>query len=99
MKSITIRISDYSDAYSAISSLNDQIPETTRDSPDFKIIYPVVTACIEDFADKAKKLAKTGTTIHIQKKFPFPDVSVMVVLEYPRKMRFLEKLSGFLKKR
>ncbi len=63
------------------------------------MLYPQLTACIEDFSAKAKKLGKVGTTIHIQKEFMFPGASVLVVLDYPRKIGLLEKLARFLKKK
>lgn len=98
MKPIRIQISDDTEASSAINSLNDQIPETTKNSPEFTILYPQVAACIEDFSGKAKKLAKAGTTIHIQKEFTFPDANVLITLEYPRKLGFLERLLRALKR-
>jgi hypothetical protein len=98
MKPIEIQISDDTDVDSVIGSLDSKFPQSTKDSPEFAIIYPQVVSCIQDFTEKAKKLAKAGTTIHIKKEFSFPYSSILVVLDYPKKAGFLQKLSGFLKR-
>lgn len=98
MKRIKILISDGTGISSVISSLDRQIPESTQKSPEFQMLYSQLTACIEDFSAKAKTLGKAGTTIHIQKEFMFPGASVLVVLDYPRKVGLLERLAGFLKR-
>lgn len=98
MKFIEVLISDDTDVYSEISRLNNRIPASTKNSPEFDVIYPQVTACIEDFSERAKKLAKTGTTIHILKEFTFPNIRVMIVLEYPRKRRLFAKLSSLIRR-
>ena len=98
MKLIKVLISDDTGTSSVISKLDRQIPETTKNSPEFTMLYPQLTACIEDFSAKAKKLGRVGTTLHIQKEFMFPGARVLVVLDYPRKAGFLEKLAGILKR-
>ena len=98
MKTIIIQISDYLDSSSAISYLDSQISQQTRNSPDFTSIYPQLIACIEDFEMKAKKLSNAGTTIHIQKEFTFSDTRILIALDYPMKSGFLSKLTGFLKR-
>lgn len=96
MRPIKIHVSDDTDVCLEISRMNNKIPESIRNSPEFIIIYPQVTACIEDFSHKAKKLARTGTTIHIKKEFSFPKLRLLVILDYPKKQGFLETLSKFL---
>lgn len=98
MKTIKIQILDYSDTSSAISYLNRQISQQTRNSPEFTSFYPQLIACIEDFAIKAKKLSNVGTTIHIQKEFTLSDTRIFVALDYPMKSGFLSKLTRFLKR-
>ena len=98
MKTINITISDDSVASSVIGYLNSQISESTRNSTEFKILYPQITACLDDFATKAKKLPNAGTTIHIQKEFALPDLSILVALDYPKKKRFFEKLTNIFKR-
>jgi len=98
MKTIKIRISDGSEPSSAISYLNSQIPESTKTTTEFAVVFPQVVSCIEDFIDKARKLAKSGTTIHIKKEFILPEVKLLVSLDYPEKVGFFEKLSRMLKR-
>ncbi len=98
MKTIKIQILDYSDSSSAISYLDRQISQQTKNFPEFTSFYPQVIACIEDFAMKAEKLSKVGTTIHIQKEFTLSDTRIFVALDYPKKSGFLSKLAGFLKR-
>lgn len=98
MKTIKIQILDYSDSSSAISYLDRQISQQTRNSPEFTSFYPQLIACIEDFAIKAKKLSKVGTTIHFQKEFTLSDTRIFVALDYPMKPGFLSKLTRFLKR-
>lgn len=98
MKTIKIQISDYSEVSAAISSLDNQIPLTTKNSPDFTILYPQVIACIEDFAIKSKTLSKSGTSIHIQKEFILSTMKIFVSLDYPKKSGFLSKFAEFLKR-
>jgi len=96
MKPIKILISDDAEALSAICHLEDQIPETTKNTPNYSIIFPQVAACIEDFSERAKRLAKDGTTIHAEKEFNLPGASILVILQYPKKTGFMEKLIGML---
>ena len=98
MKTIKIQISDYSDSSSAISYLDRQISQQTRNSPEFTSFYPQLIAFIEDFAMKVKKLSNAGTTIHIQKEFTLSDTRIFVALDCPMKSGFLSKLAGFLKR-
>ena len=98
MKTIIIQILDYPDTSSAISYLDRQISQQTRNSPEFASFYPQLIACIEDFAMKAKKLSKVGTTIHIQKEFTLSDTRIFITLDYPMKSGFLSKLTRFLKR-
>lgn len=98
MKTIKIQILDYPDTSSAISYFDKQISQQTRNSPEFTSFYPQLIACIEDFAIKAKKLSKVGTTIHIQKEFTLSDTRIFVALDYPMKPGFLSKLTRFLKR-
>lgn len=92
MKTITIQISDDSVISTVINDLDRQIKQSVRNSPEFGIIYSQVTACIEDFSTKAKKLAKVGTTIHIQREFKLPAVKIIIDLDYPKRTSFLQKL-------
>jgi len=98
MKTIKIQILDYSNSSSAISYMDRQISQQTKNSPEFTSFYPQVIACIEDFTMKAKKLSKVGTTIHIQKEFTLSDTRIFIALDYPMKSGFLSKLTGSLKR-
>lgn len=96
MKPIKVLISDDTEALSAIRHLESQIPASTKSTPDYSIIFPQVESCIEDFSEKAKRLAKDGTTIHVEKEFKLPGASILVILDYPRKVSFMDKLMGIL---
>lgn len=98
MKIIKIQISDYSESTSAISFLNSQITQPTKNSSEFPSFYPQVVACIEDFASKAKRLCNTETSIHIQKEFTLLDTKIFVSLDYPKKSGFFSKVADFLKR-
>ena len=97
MKKINIQISNDTVASVAITDLNSQISESTKNSPEFQIFYVQVAACIEDFTTKAKKLARSGTTIHIQKAFSLPNANVFISLDYPKKTGFIDKFKGIFK--
>jgi len=97
MKKINIQISNDTVASDAINELNSQVSKSTRNSTEFQILYAQVTECIEDFIRKARKLAKSGTTIHVQKAFKFPDANVFIVLDYPKKTGFIDKFKGIFK--
>lgn len=98
MKTIKVQISNETSAGPVVQYLESRIPEETKSSPEFSLIFPKITSCIEDFSDKAKKLAKSGTTIHVEKEFTLPGLSVCVVLEYPKKIGIMERIAGILKR-
>ena len=99
MKAIKVLISDDTETLSAIRDLESQIPASTKGAPDYSIMFPQVKSCIEDFSEKARMLAKDGTTIHIEKEFELPGVSILVILDYPRKLGLVDKLMGILGKK
>ncbi|MCO6413216.1 MAG: hypothetical protein J5I92_10765 [Thiogranum sp.] len=92
MKTIRVNISDQSSVYTRIAELDKQLPDSTRTSPDFHLLYQQAVTTIEDFVSKAKKLARTGTTIHIQKQIDFPGLTLLIVLDSPQRVSFLGKL-------
>ena len=98
MKPIVVSVSDDTLVDSAIQYVEDRIPEATKRTPEFSIIFPQVKSCIEKFSEKARKLAIDGTTIHIKKEFTLPGVSVFVLLQYPRKVGLLERVVRMLKR-
>jgi len=98
MKNIKIQISDDSVVSSVISELDRKISESTRISQEFQIFYPQITACIDDFIAKAKKLANAETTIHIQKEFTLPDANIFIALDYPKRNGLLEKFAGIFRR-
>jgi hypothetical protein len=98
MKTINVQISDDSVASNIIQSLEDQIQDSTKQTPEYQMIFGQVTGCIEDFSEKSKKLARSGTTIHIEKTFSLPETNILITLEYPRKLGFMDKLKKLLNK-
>ncbi len=98
MKKISIQISNDSETSSVISELNDRIPDSTRNTLEFQALFDQITTCIDDFCQKAKRLAKTGTTIHIEKEFIFSNGNILIVLDYPKKNDLLDKIKGLLKR-
>ncbi|PIO90931.1 MAG: hypothetical protein COZ20_06810 [Gallionellales bacterium CG_4_10_14_3_um_filter_54_96] len=98
MKPIMISVSNDTSADSAVQYVESRIPEASKRASEFSVIFPQVKSCIEDFSEKARKLAIDGTTIHIKKEFSLPGVSVVVLLQYPRKVGFLEKIVRVLKR-
>ena len=98
MKTIKIYISDDSVTPSVIAKLNRQIPESVKNSLKYKITYPELIDCIENLSARAKKLTKTGTTIHIQKQFFLPDINILIALDFPQKSGFMNKLAGIFRR-
>ncbi|MCX8043533.1 MAG: hypothetical protein N3B18_05330 [Desulfobacterota bacterium] len=92
MKTITIKISDADDANRALACFHTSVPAQVKTLPEFAAVQSQIVVCIEDFAGKVKKIAKSGTTIHIRKEFFLPRMRLVIVLDYPRKPGFLEKL-------
>jgi len=97
MKKINIQISNDTIASVAIRELNSQISESKRNSPEFQIVYAPVTACIEDLTSKAKKIARSGTTIHVNKVFKLPDTNIFIALDYPKKTGLIDKFKRIFK--
>lgn len=98
MKKIRVQISDDSEVVASISEMDRQIPASTRSSPEFPILYEQVITCIEDFASRARKLARSGTTIHIEKELSFADISILIALDYPKKTGLLDRIKGIFKR-
>jgi hypothetical protein len=98
MKPIKVYISNDTAVDSAVEHLENHVPEASQNSPEYGFIFPEIKSCIEEFSSKAKKLAKTGTTIRIEKEFTLPGVNVYIILECPKKIGFLEKITGMLKR-
>jgi len=98
MKTIHLQISDDSVASTAIEEMNMQIPDEIKSSPEFHVLFGQVTACVEDFSTKAKTLARSGTTIQVDKEFIVSNLKILISLEYPRKTGLLHKLKGVFKK-
>lgn len=98
MKPIKVYVSDDVAADLAIEYLQSHIPDEIRNSPEYGFIFPEIRSCIEDFSSKAKKLARTGTTIHIDKEFALSGLKIVIVLEYPRKAGFFERIVGIFRR-
>jgi hypothetical protein len=98
MKTIRVNISDNTDIQSAASGLNKRLPESTRNSPELLITYQHAISCMEDFLRRAKKLARTGTTMNIQREFCFPNLKLIITLDYPRKIGIIENINNLIKK-
>ncbi len=98
MKAINLHISDDSIASNVIKDLEAQIQDATKQTLEYQMIFGEVKSCIEGFTEKAKKLARTGTTIHISKTFSLPETNILITLEFPRKTSFMDKLKKYFKK-
>jgi len=98
MKTIQVKISDDSVASGAIQNLESQIQDSIKQTPEFQMIFGEVTNCINEFTEKAKKIARTGTTIHIAKTFSLPETDILITLEYPRKNSFMDRIKQVFKK-
>lgn len=98
MKPVKVYVSDDTDVDSAVEYLESQISNGIRNSPEYGFIFPEIQSCIENFSSKAKKLAKTGTTIHIDKEFTLSGLIILIILEYPRKVGFFERIVGMLRR-
>lgn len=92
MKKLNIYISEDSLLTKTISDFDKQIPESTRNSSGFQVVYNEVTACIDDFISRAKKVAQVGTTIHLEREIQFDDFGVLIIIDSPKKRGVLDKL-------
>ena len=83
-----------------MEQLHGEIPEKTRNSPEFPVIYPRIRATVEEFSERARALARNGTTIRMTQDYRLPGaITVQVILEYPRKSAVFDKLSAVLKRK
>ena len=98
MKHIEIIISNDTFVDFEIKNVENFIPETTKNTPEFSVIFPQIKACISDFYEKARRLSLEGTTIYIKREFSFSGVSIFVILQYPRNITFIEKIKKLLKR-
>lgn len=98
MKPVKVYVSDDIAADSAVEYLQSHIPDDVRNSQEYGFTFPEIQSCIEEFSQKAKKLANAGTTIHIDKEFTVAGSKILVVLEYPRKKGFFEKIAGIFRR-
>lgn len=98
MNTITIIVSDATCVDSEIQKLENCIPEASKRTPEFQLVYSQAKLCIEDFSEKARKLAAYGTTIHIKKQFSLPGVSIVVLLQYPRKIGPWQRIVRVIKR-
>ncbi len=95
MKTISVHISDESIASDAINELYLKIKSSTKQTSEFQIFFNQVEYCINNFVEKAEKLTRTGTTIHIEKQFTLSDIKILITLDYPKKISFMNKLKNF----
>ncbi len=98
MKTISVQVTDVSIVSNAIKELDLKISDSTKQTPEFHIIFGQMEDCVEDFVKKAKTLARAGTTIHISKEFTFPDVNILITLDYPKNISFMDKLKRIFQK-
>lgn len=98
MKKINIRVSDQSEVTDIISTLRHQIPESTKNAPEFEVAFEHVAVCINDFCQKAKKFSVKGTKIHIEQEFVIAKTRIVVVLDYPIRKNTLGWLKAPLEK-
>jgi len=98
MKPVKVYVSDYITVDSAVEYLQSHIPDDVRNSREYSFVFPEIQSCIEEFSQKAKKLAKAGTTIHINKEFTVAGSKILVILEYPRKEGLFERIAGIFKR-
>ncbi len=78
----------------------DEIPEKTRSNPEFPLICQGIRSTVEEFSERARMLARAGTTIRMTRDYRLPgSATVQVILEYPEKSGMLGKLSAVLKGR
>lgn len=92
MKKLNIYISHDSLPSKTIADFDKCIPDSTRNSSGFQVIYNEVTACIEEFISRAIKVAQVGTTIHIEREIQFDDLWVLIILDSSKKSGMLDKL-------
>lgn len=92
MKTITIKISDPADTSRELARFHKDIPARVKAAPEFAALQTSIAACVEDFSAKIKKVAGNGTTMHIRKEFLMPGLRVVIILDYPRRAGFFEKL-------
>ena len=97
MENIQVQITDNSTANTIISDLDEQLNKSIRSGVDFDSQYQNIVECINDFILKRDKLAKVGSTIHINRVFKLSGATITVSLDYPKRKDFLRRLSNLFK--
>lgn len=90
MKKIILQISDEDSVIASIKIMDRKIPESKKDLPEYVLFYNQVTTCIQDFRSQFEKLSNKGTTLHLKKEVKFSDISVVIILDYPKKATFVD---------
>lgn len=92
MRPIKVSISNDTSADYIIGNLESRISDALRSSPEYGLIFPQIKSCVEDFSERARKLALEGTTIKIKKEFLLGDTPITIVLEYPKKVGSVDRI-------
>lgn len=73
-----------------IKKIDKKIPDSKKLMPGFDLFYNQIITCIHEFRAQEKKLSQTGTTLHLKKEFVFYDLSILLILDYPKKTTFFD---------
>ena len=98
METVRIHVEENQRAEEIIDQFISNCPSQLKQSTDFNLQFPFIKQCVEDFIDKLHKISRSGTTIHIEKKFIIEKFIVTVSLSYPIKKSILVKVLGFFKR-
>ena len=92
MKPILVNITKDISTIDQIKSLQQRIPNNIYYSDEYLKILPQIKLCIEDFNKKLIKLGNEGSTIQIEKSFELNELTIKIILKYPKKIEIFGKL-------
>jgi len=95
MNVIKVDIDNDSLTSELVSRLEQRLPESTKSTPEFQLLWGQITSSIDDLVVKASKFTRKGTSIRIEKDYDLPNVKIVIVLEYPKKRNLLSKISKY----
>jgi len=96
VQKIFVQISDESSMAASIEKIDRKIPDSKKHLPGFNLFYNQIITCIHDFRSQEKKLSKTCTTLHLKKEIVFYDLSILIILDYPKKKNFFGRIKKFI---
>ncbi len=95
MKPVSLYVTDEISIQNQIQTLENKIPLNIRSSDEYIEIFHQIELCIEDFNNRLINLNQNGSSIQIEKSFKLKSMDIKIILEYPRRNLFFNKIREF----